>query len=227
MKLWNGLKSLIIPTECVICALPNVVICNSCRYQLLHSPQTRPVLLSTSAAHPHIASHLPFTDVMSRIVLGAKDDGNVEFERILIDSLLQTRTLFSSRVILVPVPSTARARRTRGRDFMVDICRAIAKRSGDAVIPLLTISRRISPQKSLNASDRSENLRGAFTVCKDLASTARPLQGDHDLLLVDDVLTTGATMREGFRALAAGGARCVGGISAAYSLNWRQGRSAH
>lgn len=177
--------------------------------------------------HFRIASKLPFNEVVSRLVLGAKDDNNQELERVLIQVLLQSRTLFPQEVVLIPIPSTARARRGRGRDFLLEISRAIAETTGDSVIPLLEIARKVQPQKRLNASERVSNLQGAFVARKELPPKFRKKLDVHEVLIVDDVLTTGATMREGYRALMASGARCLGGISAAYSLNWRMGGSAH
>lgn len=226
MTLWSGLKSLIIPIECVSCGASNIIICTSCRTQLLDSPEAQPVLLSTRPPFK-LASQLPFNDVVSRIVLGAKDDGNADLERVLVDSLTRTRALFSSELILIPIPGTTRARQARGRDFLFDVCQSIAKVTGDLVLPILTLGRKVAPQKKLNAHERLMNMQGALRIREDLKVKFHDAHPRHELLLVDDVLTTGATMREGFRALTAGGAWCVGGISAAYSPNWRRGRLAH
>ena len=71
------------------------------------------------------------------------------------------------------------------------------------------------------------NMKGAFSLRTNLSAQKKNLLHAREILLVDDVVTTGATMREGLRALASGGAHCLGGISAVYSLNWSIRHLAH
>lgn len=227
MPIWNELKSLIVPIQCIRCSLSDVIICAECKKYFLESPENRPRFLSTKIGEPAIASHLPFSSDVSRLILGAKDSGNKILESVLLNSLLQTRNLFPSKLILVPIPSRKKARLMRGRDFLFEMCKTIARISGDEVVPFLAIARQVSAQKSLNANERLQNMRGAFEIRRDLLYSFHDSFELRKILIVDDVLTTGATMREGFRALGAGGARCIGGISAAYSLNWSMSRLAH
>ncbi len=184
------------------------------------------VLKSSYGSFP-ISAHLSFSREVSRIVLGAKDDGNKKLEKVMVAALRKARTHFPPNLILVPIPSTRRALRKRARDFIFDISWQVAQESGDKVFKLLTWTRRTAPQKKLSAHDRARNMDGAFEINPEISLRNQSVIHTHQLLLVDDVLTTGATMREGFRALEAGGARCIGGISAAYSLNWSVSAQAH
>ncbi len=227
MSFWSALRSLAIPVQCIVCATPNIVLCRVCSQELLHAPRNKPIMVSTLAGQMSIATKLPFSDEVSRVVLGAKDDNNHQLESVLVDSLRQSRSLFPEGLLLIPIPSSARARRARGRDFLFDICRELARDTRDEVIPLLSLTRKVAPQKRLNATDRARNMDGAFRVREDLLSRFHKSLKVNQVLIVDDVLTTGATMREGYRALHGAGVRCIGGISAAYSLNWRMYRPAH
>ena len=223
----NSLSSLIIPVQCLSCSAADQILCARCAHQLLnHLPQSD-LEVAQGKTIMRIASHLPFGDLVSQVVLGAKDDANPKLERIIIEALVKARACFDDDVVLIPIPSTSAARRKRGRDFVLDMTRSLAELSGDIVIPLLTYTRKVAPQKSLNAHDRALNLKGALAARTDLAHRFRAHLIEKEILIVDDVLTTGATMLEGFRAVAAVGARCLGGISAAHSLNWRMTRSAH
>ena len=224
---WSALLSLVVPVECVRCRRPGQVICECCRSHLFDSASNQPHCFIVAPSGFRIGSHLPFSEEASRIVLGAKDDGNKELERIVVKSLLKARSLFPPDLILVPIPTNTRARLRRGRDFLLEMASQVARESGDLLLPLLSTVRRVAPQKSLNAVARSQNMNGAFTLRRDLSHTERKLISARELLIVDDVLTTGATMREAFRALSAGQARCLGGISAVYSLNWRRSHLAH
>ena len=99
-------------------------------------------------------------------------------------------------VLLVPVPSTPAAVRARGGDHVDRLARAAAarlRREGwsPRVVRLLAAARRRRDSAGLNAADRRANLAGAF----------RPRGGSPDLpaapvVLVDDVVTTGATLAE-------------------------------
>jgi len=100
---------------------------------------------------------------------------------------------------VVPVPGSARRRLLRGFDPADLIARAAARRLGLPFIRGLKLRRNPAPQKGLSAAGRRRNLRGAFVP-------HRLPRGDLSLLLVDDVFTTGATLRETSRVLAGAGA---------------------
>ncbi|MFM8384621.1 MAG: phosphoribosyltransferase family protein [Actinomycetota bacterium] len=60
--------------------------------------------------------------------------------------------------------------------------------------PILSITKRVVDQSGLTELQRHENLLGAFQVVKRLNSTA-------PIIIIDDVITTGSTIREAVRAL--------------------------
>lgn len=70
---------------------------------------------------------------------------------------------------------------------------------------LLATTRRIKKQAWLGEHERIENVRGAFRVKKSIWSAASGIVGKH-VLLVDDVMTTGATASEIARTLKQAGA---------------------
>ena len=124
-----------------------------------------------------------------------------------------------SPVALVPPPSSRPVVRARGHDPVLRMARraaALLRRAGVpcAVAPVLRRSRRIADQAGLSALDRSANLRGAYLV---RPSHHRALT-DVALVVVDDVITTGATAAEAVRALrAAGGSVSAVAVVAATS----------
>jgi ComF family protein len=112
--------------------------------------------------------------------------------------------------IIVPVPLHPQRERERGYNQSVLLAREL---SGHTAVPVvegvLLRTSPTQPQVGLNAAQRAENVRNAF-ACRD--DSLRGLE----ILLVDDVLTTGATMRACAYALLEGKAAAVWGLTLAH-----------
>ncbi|MFD3313925.1 ComF family protein [Streptomyces sp. NPDC058694] len=106
-------------------------------------------------------------------------------------------------VSLVPVPSAPWAVRARGHDPARRIALAAAgelRRTGTParVLAVLRQRRAVADQSGLNSRQRLDNLAGALEVA---AGGARLLAGGGRVVLVDDLMTTGASLAEAARAL--------------------------
>jgi ComF family protein len=118
---------------------------------------------------------------------------------------------------VVPVPTTERRRRSRGYNQAELLARAYARHRGLELRTWLARSVSHDSQTALQPLQRAANVAGAFR----LAVGSAALAGEH-VLLIDDVLTTGATTAECARTLVAGGARCVSVITFARALDARR-----
>jgi predicted amidophosphoribosyltransferase len=109
--------------------------------------------------------------------------------------------------VLVPVPSSPSATRRRGADPTRALVVAAARRAGldRRVAPALRLGRPVADQAGLGARDRSANLAGAFAVRR---RWAQVLPGA-TVVIVDDVVTTGATLTEAARVVRTAGATVV------------------
>ena len=102
--------------------------------------------------------------------------------------------------VITFVPMTRRDVRKRGFNQAEVIARVMGKKLSIPVVPLLAKTRETELQSNLSASKRKVNLRDAFRLL--------PCVQDQ-VLLVDDICTTGATVEECARTLKRGGAKSV------------------
>lgn len=136
----------------------------------------------------------PMAEVMSRVSL--PDDAQRE------------------ATVVVPVPTTRRRLRKRGYNQAGELARAYAFRTGRRCLPLLVRAGDAGTQTSLQPLERAANVAGAFRLAED----ARMHVVAQHLLLVDDVMTTGATASECAQVLVGQGARCVTVVTFARAL---------
>ena len=119
-------------------------------------------------------------------------------------------------VFVVPVPSSRAAVRRRGDAPLEQLTRAAVRQVGLSeheliVAPALRLRRRVADQAGLDQRQRSDNLERAIQVRPRWRASIRGVSA----LVVDDVLTTGATLVEAARALNAGGASHVAAATVA------------
>lgn len=115
---------------------------------------------------------------------------------------------FAEVQAVIPVPLHWLTRRLRGFDPPIALARMIARLLGIPYVPLLRRSRWTATQTRLSPSARARNVEGAFRV------NARP-RPSGGVLLIDDVLTSGATANACAQALRRAGIRPVYVLTAA------------
>ncbi len=106
--------------------------------------------------------------------------------------------------ILVPVPLHARRLREREFNQADELCRELARLHGLKMVNALRRTRYTRRQAMLDRTERLRNLRGAFVISSKVRE--RKMIAGSRVLLVDDVLTTGATASECAQTLSAAGA---------------------
>jgi predicted amidophosphoribosyltransferase len=208
---WRALADLLLPRTCAGCGVPGSDVCPRCRRWLtaprLAAPRRHPPgLPPTVAAGPYAGPVRP-------VVLAFKEHGRAELARPLGAALaLAVSVLLCALpdpppgrgpVLLVPVPSSAAAVQRRGRDHVRELAGCAAAELQAAGVParLLPVLRRgrgTRDSAGLDAGERRRNLAGRFRA-RPPRSGALP---EGTVVLVDDVVTSGATLAEAARALA-------------------------
>jgi ComF family protein len=188
---WSALPLIDADSACSACALPLAApLCRSC-----------------GAAPPPVdrtAAVARYEGVTRRLVHALKFRGHdilAAHAGALMATSACARGLDEGLDAVVPVPSTSRRNRDRGYDPGSLLAEEVARRLGLPLRPLLSRVREAPPQSSVPAAIRHQNVRGAFAA----APRTRGLR----LLLVDDVMTTGATGFEAARMLRSAGASGV------------------
>lgn len=229
----EGAQELLWPTRCLGCDLGGELLCPDCRVSL---PWVAQAWACPNCGAPHgfmtctecdeawetraCVSSLPFGGVASRLVTGLKDAHELRLAPVLAALMLCSldeaaswpaedgRPRFDRADLdaVCFVPATPQAYLRRGFDHMELVSRSLAAQLG---LPLADVLSRSSSsdQRGLGREARASNLAGSIDVLERVDGLS--------FLLADDVITTGASVRECARALLGRGARSVTACSVA------------
>lgn len=205
MRTLAALQELIFPVRCLGCGALGLDICSSCR------SNWHPHIYRTwSRCEPYfpIYSAISYSPTAGKVLLAAKENGLLVADNLILAAL--KRSLASCRELhdislLVPIPSRPAVARLRGRQFILELSLQLSKETGLSTIDNLRHTRKVRDQSSLDAKGRADNLEGALISLKYLSGKA---------LLIDDLVTTGATLQEAARALRVQGIEVAAAVTA-------------
>lgn len=191
--------ALVLPIACAGCGAPDEALCVACRAAL--APRVR----RRDGGLVPVWSGLDFDGAVARAVRALKEDGRTSLARELAPALAAALSLIPGArgAVVVPVPTSRAAYRRRG----YRVAELVARRAGVRVVRLLRTVRPTADQRGLDAATRRRN------VARSLAAT--PAAASARVVVLDDVVTTGATLDEAVRALRAGGAEVIGAVAIA------------
>lgn len=213
---FSGLGPALLPLRCLVCADPGDGgrdLCAACHRELPwnHSacarcalPLPRPAPrcgLCLAGRPPQAATRAVFryAPPLDRLLPRLKFHGDLAAGRLLAqlmaEGLAKSLAAAPRPAALVPVPLHRGRLRQRGYDQALELARPLAR---SLALPLLADrllrQRATAPQSELDARARQRNVRGAFALAPGPALPAH-------VALVDDVMTTGATLAEAARLL--------------------------
>jgi ComF family protein len=199
----------VFPVACAGCGAEGRALCRDCAPSLAVRLRTEP------HAFAPVTAALDYEGVARAVLLALKEQGRSGLATPLAEPFAAAVTAALAATpdaVVAAVPSSRAARRRRGFEPV----RLLASRAGIRLTPLFRPARPHAVQKGLGVAERARNLDGVFAL-------ARPVGGIR-VLLVDDVVTTGATLAGAAGVLRAGGAEVVGAAVLAATPR-RDGRS--
>ena len=215
--LLDALLDLVLPQACPGCGAEGVRWCRECAAELRRVaaiPLGRTAPDPVPPGFPTAAAAASYDGVVRAALVAHKERGRLGLAGPLGEALATAVVLLDppAGVLLVPVPSATAVVRERGHDHARRLARAAAgalRRGGvpARAAPLLRPARVVADQAGLDATGRAVNLRGAFVARRDLLGV--------QVVVVDDVVTSGATLAEATRSLTRAGAVVIGAATVA------------
>ena len=210
-----GLVDLLLPPACAGCGRSGALLCDRCiqAFRRPGNPEDRfltpdPGIVIGEALAIAVAA-FAFEGPVRRALAALKYTGVSRLAPILADAAApRLRELVSAigPAVLVPVPVHAVRLRERGYNQAALLARALGSITRLPVAEVLSRSRPTTKQHRLNRAARLQNLRGAFTA----VGEPPPI-----VVLVDDILTTSATLEACATVLRDAGSQDVAGFAVA------------
>lgn len=215
MRFLAELNTLLFPIRCYGCRDLGFAICSSCR------KHWNPHIYKSQIENLSVYSAIPYSVVARNILLAAKEENQKSADQLIIAALSKSlETAFRNVPVcaIVPIPSQSSSNRRRGRDFVTEITISVARQCGVAVLPLLQHQRAVRDQSKLDIAGRRDNLAMALAVKPEFSGN----YSAEKVVILDDLLTTGATIREANRALTKGGFQVQAAVTACVALRRRR-----
>jgi predicted amidophosphoribosyltransferase len=197
---------LFLPAECGGCGAPSSRWCEACATELAVKPDEPHVV------NPRIEPEVPvfalgrYANARRHAILALKEQGRADLVEPLARALaigvhrLLSWGIVSTPLTVVPAPTRRSAARRRGGDPVARLARAAVARHPDiTVVPALRLKALTRDSVGLGTTARERNIAGRVVL------RGSPPRGE--VMLVDDIVTTGATARESVRILRAVGVR--------------------
>jgi predicted amidophosphoribosyltransferase len=188
--------------HCESCGAQGHVLCTECTGKLSNQDVPHPVVIDGVS----IEAAFEYAGVVKALVLRLKRHRSIELADLLARLTMARLDLEGWEGVVTWAPTTSRHLRVRGHDQAHMLATSIGRRLGERPRRLL---RRVGATSQTGAS-RSLRLQGPTFVARPMIMN--PRCSARPILIVDDVVTTGATLRGAFQSLSvvhAADVRCV------------------
>ena len=199
------------PTECAGCGEPDRALCSACRAELAAAAPVRETLRRDDGSELAVWRALAYGGAPRSILLAFKDGGRTDaapalaavLRRLVCAALAEAPQALRGTIELAAIPSSRAAFRRRGYRHVP----LLLARAGFRDARLLRAIRQTQDQSNLDTTSRFANRAESLTV------KSAAMRGA--VLIVDDIVTTGATVLEADRAFRAAGFEVLGAVALA------------
>lgn len=208
MGIVGEVAELLLPRRCAGCGDSGYLLCPTCRTALASPPRRA---FPPTSPHVPVFALGPYDGAHRSVVLAMKERSNLAVRRHVGAVLEATLNFLEARgeipygCALVPAPTRASSARARGGDPVKAMCDATSR----TVLPILLLDAHVTDQSELDAAARRANLAGAVQL-RPPPSAADP---SVRCVVVDDVVTTGATLQASVEKLLAHGIDVAGCVT--------------
>lgn len=203
----RALADLVVPVRCAGCGLAGVPLCDACRWWL--EQPARPVVPTPCPPDmPACFAVAPYAGPPRQTLLAYKERGRHRLAKPLGAALARAagQAERGRPLLLVPVPSTKEAIRARGADHLRPLVDQVLRRTDGRVAEVLKAHPR-PDSAGLSSAARAANRAGAFGFRpKGQRLLSAAVRDGYAVVIIDDLVTTGATIAEITRMLTAQGA---------------------
>lgn len=190
-KLWEGLIEILYPREnyCIICKDDDCFgLCNTCR---------KSIKVINEVYQDEVISYGYYGGVLKDLILKFKYKSNFTAGDILAEFLEEyiIRNFKYKEYIITYIPLSKKSKKNRGFNQCEYIAKKISKDLSIEVLDVLNKQKETKEQKTLKRDERYENIKDAFAIKKGIDIK------NYKIILIDDVITTGATLQEAYELL--------------------------
>ena len=226
-----GFLDFIFPKYCVNCRKIGAYICANCFSFISFDTEMICLICNKGSfdglTHPKCESKysingafsaISYKGIVKKLIYNFKykpflSDLNKTLVELFYESIIQNeifQKIYVSKPILIPIPLHKNRLLKRGYNHSELLAKGLSEKLNLALLDILERTKDTKSQFGLNLKKRKENIKDAFTI-----SPNNPVTQFPNILLVDDILTTGSTLLEAARILKKNGAKKVWGLTLA------------
>lgn len=240
-ELWKSITKILLPRGCAGCNKPDEILCDTCKNSLsniyskdfpgseygklyacgLYENNVRKAILLWKD-HNDVECDTPFSNLISSLALNVISNSGLKIANTSSSKHSNTSThsrrssnKHSAEILIIPMPSSKKSSRKRGRKHVLPLAKAIASNLKDnkinARICCAIQMRKNVSNKSVQTygiKGRAERTTHAFNITKSLVKGKK-------VIIVDDIVTSGSTMTNCAISLRKSGAEVLTGFALA------------
>lgn len=228
------LLDLLFPKRCVQCKKIGFYICASCFTYISFTDTivclvcqrpaigglTHPVCKTPHGIDGNFPS-LVYVGIVKKLIYTFKyppytTDLRDSMVELFYEGLIQKEQFYrqvTKESVFVPIPLHASKFRKRGYNQAYKLAKGLSKKFGIPVVDSLARIKNTKTQVGLTKKEREENIKDAFAVKKEYVAQMKTIP---QVFLVDDVATSGSTLRESAKVLKRAGVKSVWGVTLAH-----------